>query len=69
MSRSSAKIRDHVEITSIPRADPRLRHAKRVFCFRLLFSGMVFRNGFPEFASGSSLPAPGSYQSGCLPPR
>jgi hypothetical protein len=50
MSRSSSKIHDHAQKTSIPSANPPTAQRE------VIFSGILF----PEFASGSSLPAAGS---------
>jgi hypothetical protein len=70
MSRSSAKIRDHVVITLIPGADPPPLQREVIFSRLFVFPEFIFPEFvFPEFASGSSLPAAGSYHSGSPRPR
>ena len=64
MQRSSSKCCDHVEKTSF-----RVRNHRLYFIFFLGSYRTCIQNGFPEFASGSSLPVPGSYQAGSLRPR
>jgi hypothetical protein len=63
MSRYSSKCCDHVEKTQFL-----VRNHHLYFCYlSRTAAGRCF--GFPEFASGSSLPAAGSYRSGSLGPR
>jgi hypothetical protein len=69
MSRSSSKCCDHVEKTRFRVQNHPLYfyfypRAATGGCFAL--PELAF---FPEFASGSSLPAAGSYHSGSLRPR
>ena len=61
MSRYSAKMGDHVEKTSF-----RVRNHRLYFIFFLGSYRTCIRNGFPEFASGSSLPAAEKLPEGAL---